>query len=274
MAGSPGPSNNPLPLFNWLISKIDLQGLWGRWRAGAPANNEGGVDLPEPGGTPIYALGTGPLMGWGTFTHPNGNPGYGVLTQQVNVPGLGKANVYYQHIDLLPVFKACKNGQCGGQMVNRGQLIGYTRANVGELEVGINPGWGGIWAGNTAPGPWITDPRPYLKALAVQGDGTGVPGTTGSNAPGQTGTSAPGSAPDANGCTPPSNALDVGGAISYAICNVQATAVNWGEHIAVFLIGLLLIGVGIYILGHNQINAAVGGAVKKTAKAGEEAALL
>src|SRR6185312_2831502 len=134
MAGSPGPSNNPLPLFNWLISTIDDPNNWGRWLAGAPAANEGGVDLTEPHGTPIYALGTGPLEGWGTFTHADGSPGYGVLTEQTNVPGLGKANVYYQHINLLPVFQACQNGNCHGQMVNRGQLIGYTRPDMYGLE--------------------------------------------------------------------------------------------------------------------------------------------
>ena len=55
-----------------------------------------------------------------------------------------------------------------GKTVQRGQLIGYTRPDMYGLEVGINPTWRGVWAGNTVPGPWITNPRPYLKALAQQ----------------------------------------------------------------------------------------------------------
>lgn len=46
-----------------------------------------------------------------------------------------------------------------------------------------------------------------------------------------------------------------------------------GEHIAVFLIGLLLIGAGIYLLTHKQINAAIV-QTAKDAKTGAEAAAL
>ena len=237
--------------FDWLLNTIDDPGNWGRWIPQAKAANEGGVDLTLPHGTPIYALGDGKIVGVGTFTHQDGSPGYGVLTEQTNVPGLGTANVYYQHIDVLPQFKSCTNGNCNGQTVKRGQMIGYTRSDMYGLEVGINPGWGGIWAGNTAPGPWITDPRPYLKALAQQGGST----TTTTYTPPT--------------CTPPSNPLDVGGGISYAWCQASQTLVSFGEHIAVFLIGLLLIGAGIYLLAHKQINAAVG----KAAKGAEVAAL-
>ena len=136
---------------------------------GAPAALEGGIDVPLPAGTPIYALGTGTIQGYGNFWHPNGNPGYGVLTERTNVPGLGSADVYYQHMDLAGNFTPCTNGNCNGQIVTRGQLIGYSRADPGEVEVGINPGWSGVW-GNASDRPvkWITDPSPYLQAMATQ----------------------------------------------------------------------------------------------------------
>lgn len=254
--------------FDWLLSTIDNPNNWGRWKPGAAAANEGGVDLTLPHGTPIYALADGKLEGFGSFTHADGSPGYGVLTEQVqNVPGLnGPANVYYQHINLAPGFQACTNGNCGGQTVKRGQLIGYTRPDMYGLEVGINPGWRGVWAGSTATGPWVTDPRPYLKALAQQGGMSTTPSVT--TTPNSTTSSTPGSTPAAASkqCTPPSSAVDVGGAFGWLGCQ----AVSWGEHIAVFLIGLLLIGAGIYLLAHKQINAAVG----KAAKTGAEAAAL
>lgn len=272
--------------FDWLLSTIDNPNNWGRWKPGAAAANEGGVDLTLPHGTPIYALASGTLVGAGTFTHADGSPGYGVVTEQVsNVPGLGKANVYYQHIDIAQGIKACQNGACGNQTIQKGQLIGYTRPDMYGLEVGINPTWRGVWAGNTAPGPWVTDPRPYLKALAQQ---TTTPTTTptttqtpqqqaASQVNQALGTSILSTAPsvgkNAPTCTPPSNALDVAGAFSYLWCNMNNAFVSFGEHIAVFLIGLLLIIGGVYLLAHKQINAAVGNAAKAGEKGAEVAAL-
>ena len=253
--------------FDWLLSTIDNPNNWGRWKPGAPALNEGGVDLTLPHGTPIYALADGKLVGAGTFTHADGSPGYGVVTEQVNnVPGLGKANVYYQHIDIAPGISSCSNGACGSQTVKRGQIIGYTRPDMYGLEVGINPGWGGVWAGNTAPGPWVTDPRPYLKALAQQSGTSTTPSVTTTPKSATANNSTPVSQ---SKCTPPSNALDVGGAFGWLGCQ----AVSWGEHIAVFLIGLLLIIGGVYLIGHKQIDAAVGKIGKSAAKGAEVAAV-
>ncbi len=127
--------------------------------------NEGGVDLTSPGGTPIYALATGPIIGAGTFTHSNGNPGYGVITTRVNVPGYGLQDLYYQHIDIAPWIKSCTGNACAGQQVNAGQLIGWVRSDVGEVETGFNAGWGGIW-GTNHPGQWVTYPEPLLAILA------------------------------------------------------------------------------------------------------------
>jgi len=148
--------------------------------SGAPAAAEGGIDVPLPAGTPIYALGTGTLQGYGNFTHPNGSPGYGVLTERTNVPGLGPTDLYYQHMDLANNFIPCINGSCNNQIVTQGEIIGYSRADPGEVEVGFNPGWSGVWGdASSRPGPWITDPRPYLSALATGGSGPDT-GTGGS----------------------------------------------------------------------------------------------
>src|SRR6516162_6433896 len=103
---------------------------------------EGGVDIASPGGTPVYALETGPLQGAGYFCHGGsllnatmgcsvGSPGYGVLTQRVNVPGYGTNDLYYQHIKLAPDIPICGNGSCGGYVVQKGQQIGTILPNVG-----------------------------------------------------------------------------------------------------------------------------------------------
>ncbi len=160
--------------------------MYGRWNHPPPAGNpnapgEGGVDLTAPPGTPVYALGTGPLLSADTFAalglpHPGS-----VLSQRVNVPGAGTQDIYYQHIDLLPGFQTCVGGACGGRIIQAGQQIG-TVGSVGETELGFNPNWGSLYGPSAHPGPWPSDPRPWLAALA-----TGAPaasGTGGTNPPG------------------------------------------------------------------------------------------
>lgn len=164
------------------------QSMYGRWDVPA-ANAEGGVDLASPGGTPVYALATGPIMGVGNFWHGGGSclyqggagctPGYGVVTTRVNVPGYGLQDLYYQHINLSP-------GLAVGQIVQQGQQIGTINGNVGELEMGFNANWGGVW-GTSHPAPWATDPRPMIQALITgnpmpvgsAGTGSGLLGSIG-----------------------------------------------------------------------------------------------
>lgn len=147
--------------------------MYGRWDVPA-ANMEGGVDLASPGGTPVYAIADGPIIGAGPFWHsadlytPNsGNPGYDVVTTRVMVPGYGLQDLYYQHIAMVSTITPCQNN-CGNQYVHRGDLIGTVRANVGEIEMGFNANWGGVW-GINHPGAWATDPRPMLTALLQEG---------------------------------------------------------------------------------------------------------
>ncbi len=83
-------------------------GMYGRWNQPSSAM-EGGVDLTSAGGTPIYALADGTIVGAGNFWHSanlytpdSGNPGYGVVTTRINVPGYGLQDWYVQHIDIAP----------------------------------------------------------------------------------------------------------------------------------------------------------------------------
>lgn len=146
------------------------------WRISNPAAraaNEGGVDIPSAAGTPVYALASGVLESSHLFWHnpPNvdqnlgGNPGYGVVSERVNVPGFGLQDLYYQHIQINPALPTCEGGNCGNTVVQKGQLLGWVTSGVNEVEVGVNPqGWGPVWGPGQHPGPWV-DPDPMIRAL-------------------------------------------------------------------------------------------------------------
>ncbi len=183
MATAPGSTSNSFA--DWFTKQI---GLATRWRSNSGDPNEGGVDVPEPAGTPIYALATGPLKGFGYFYHggpffssqefgAGANPGYGVVSEQVNVPGLGLEDLYYQHLDLANNFQFCASGNCGNQIVHAGDLLGYTRGDVGETEVGLgaNKAWGNVWGNVSDPGSWLGDPRSAISNTI--GGGSGPTGT-------------------------------------------------------------------------------------------------
>lgn len=164
--------------------------IFGRWEGFPEGGFEGGMDLSSPGGTPVLALGTGPIVGAGYFCHSPANfamtspssaacnsPGYGVVTQRINVPGYGLQDIYYQHIDIAPGINPVFNGQAT-QSLQKGQQVGTIRSNVGMLEIGFNANWGTIW-GTNHPGPWYTDPRPLVKNLVMAGPPGNVSGSVG-----------------------------------------------------------------------------------------------
>lgn len=151
--------------------------MYGRWNHAADA--EGGVDLTSKQGTPVYALGDGPLLGAGNFGKVGGftyneSSSFGVVTQRITVPGFGLQDIYYQHINIDKSIRFCNNptGSCGGQYIKRGQLIGTT-GGFGEVEIGFNASWGGVWGVNH-PAAWVTDPRPMILALMNMGTPDGM----------------------------------------------------------------------------------------------------
>jgi len=192
--------------------------------AKAGCNDEGGIDIGYSSPTTITALCTGPLVGAGNYW------GHGVVTQQCNVPGLGKSRVYYQHIAIDGSIKGCRNGNCGGQIVQRGQPVGVAR--WGLVETGINPPWGGIWGQLT--GGWVQHPIPYLQNLA------GAPATAINYSAGTT-TILP---PPVAGTTFFNNILNKA---------------------LLFLVALTLIGAGAYLTFTKQINSAFKTGVKVAA---------
>lgn len=154
--------------------------IWRRSCPGAKNALEGGMDLVSPAGTNVYSLGDGQVIGAGYFWHPNGNPGYGVVTVRTKMPDGSLNDIYYQHIQINPNIVLC--GQTGGQLyggvkgpvstyqtIKAGQLIGQNK--IGEVEVGVNADWGGVW-GTNHPGPWADDPEDIIRSLMQNGGGS------------------------------------------------------------------------------------------------------
>lgn len=183
-----------LPLMNSAPGSIDRRfpKYW--------SDAEGGIDWNPPQGTPVVALADGVIVGAGYFcigthqyqlTSDSGACDHGVITTRVTNQDGSQTDLYYQHIILNSHIKPCWNGKasCGGQVVKKGQVIGWI-SNT-NIEMGVNVGnsnggpiaggahWGGIWGADPNPGPHI-DPESYLRALisgqnaTVSLSGTGV----------------------------------------------------------------------------------------------------
>lgn len=169
--------NNPVPRWlNDMVAWIQSGGSLAMWDKAAhnPGQNagpgEGGVDLTAPVGTPVYALGTGPLESAQTFASQGFNHPGSVLSQIINVPGYGNQEIYYQHIDLLPSINKCVAGNCGGEVITKGEQIG-TVGSAAETEVGFNAAsaWGSLY-GIPMPGhQWYDKPEPLIANLMNAG---------------------------------------------------------------------------------------------------------
>lgn len=161
------------PLYQYPVGQSPF---WNIDKAGGPGNAyfEGGIDIPNPNHTPVYALADGELLSAHLFWHNppsvqdnlGGAPGYGVVSQRVSVPGFGLNDIYYQHIDIAPGLPTCLGGACNNVLLKKGQLIGWTRApDPGEIEIGVNPqNWGPVWGPANHPGPWV-NPETRIRAL-------------------------------------------------------------------------------------------------------------
>jgi len=209
------------------IQNPNVSGMYGMWDSSSPGLHsngtvtpgEGGVDLGAPIGTPVYAIADGNIVGAGYWN----DDAHGVVTTRVNVPGMGSQDLYYQHIILDPSITDCTGASCN-QSVKTGQQIG-TVGPYAETEMGFNAQWGGIW-GESHPGPWVSDPRPWLTSLLSGVPSNFDPGT-------YTGTFTPGS----------------GGAAGTN--NLPSFGVKTG----LFVFALTFLALGIWLLFKQQIKA-------------------
>jgi hypothetical protein len=219
-------------------------GMWnapdpGLTTSGRVQPGEGGVDIGTPIGTPVYAIADGQIIGAGYYP----DNAHGVITTRINVPGVGIEDLYYQHIQLDPSIKQCHGygGSPCSQAVKRGQRIG-TIGPFNEIEMGFNSQWGGIWGGNykdpsSHPGPWVRDPRPWIKAVL---DGNGA-------------------APSNSVSTPNG---DCGVDPVCILTQWWATSLGptfklWGEYIAIFLLAVSLMLVGFFLLSGQSAMQAI-----------------
>ncbi len=219
---------------------------YGRWNHPPPpgfpnAPGEGGVDVGAPGGTPVLALASGPIIDMGCWK----DSGHCVVTQRVNVPGQGPQDMYFQHIQIAPGLKV-------GDNLTRGQRIGTvngTQAGVtyNETEIGFNANWGSPW-GRNHPGPWVSDPRPWINALLTGNPPSGSPITQTSGA---------------------SNGSNSGTSTAISPGPAWVSQLSGeGIKIGLFLLALVLVGFGFYLLFTKQIN----GMAKKGVNAAKTAA--
>lgn len=200
-AGQGKGQTSATPDNTWLQSLINMPAhqpcsiIWRRTCPGAKNANEGGMDLPSPKGTKVYALASGTVVGAGYFWHADGTYGAGVVTVRCTLPDGTTGDLYYQHITISNNIILCNQtgGQLyggvvgpkpSGQVITAGQLLGTVTFN--EVEVGINADWSGkningIW-GDGHLGPWIDDPEDIIRGLMDTGGGKGytTPFTTGS----------------------------------------------------------------------------------------------
>ena len=231
-------------IVNWINNPNTW--LYGRWN-NPPSAAEGGVDLFSPAGTPVYALGNGQVIAKGL----NNVDGRGVITVRTDVPGYGKQDLFYQHIDI----NSAVNTEPGA-IITYGERIGSVtdKGNNSHVELGFNSGWGGPW-GSNHPDKWYTDPRPLLKALVLQHPNAAAGGQD-----------AGASSSTANCPDYVSNAPLIG----LPLCAIYEALVNFGEHIAVFLLALVLLLVGIQLLRGQSVSNLVtkpAGIITKAAMA-------
>lgn len=190
----------------------------------------------------------------GTVSGIDSTSSYGqVITIKLDKP----LNTAATHIAYLHLNSVSSNLKVGSH-VNAGTIVG--NGGAGQSMSGAPPGFaltqsdmyghGSGWADNVK-GTWINpllNPVPVLEAAKA-----GKLGSLGATDPANTS----GSNTDNNICAP----WD----IACMITNLQPTLVNWGEHIAVFSIALLLVILGVYLLNQKIIDGAAGAVAKVAA---------
>lgn len=249
-------------------------------------NGEHGVDVGLPYGTPVYAPTGGTVLSAGYDPQIGG-----VVSWQAPITygGInGPASLYLQHLSTVLV--------SAGQRISAGQLVGYSGGQLGygnhpntpnvstgpHIEFGINsPAQGGVnlWR---AQGPNV-NPLGFLQALA-QGDqsvATSTNTSSGAASGGGSGTpwwqNIPFTPPwwlhvGQNAANGAGQAVDSAAAIPQAI--VTATAgigtlfTEGAKRAAFFVIAIVIIVMGVWILAEPGMRERAQEAVKVAAAAG------
>lgn len=246
-------------------------------------NGETGVDIGLPYHTPVYSLTGGTVLG-----RQDQYGGGGVTSI-----GLDPTHsIYYQHMADIVVNV--------GQKINPGQLIGYSGGQLGygdnpsstrfssgpHIEVGINAPFGGAWH----PLGANVNPLGFLQGIA---GGTGNGPTTANAGTGPSDTSGGSSSGGGftwngflaglnYGLTHPLNALTVaaGGDPKSAAFTDPTQALGaslsqgllgqvgqWGQRAGFFLLAVLVVLLGAWLLIEPEAKAAAGDAAKVAAVA-------
>ncbi len=195
------------------------------------------VDLGMPQDTPVTAIKSGTVE-QADYATWSGQPGGGEVFIK---PDDGSPEYYFYHFD--------QNKVAAGQHVTAGQLVGLS---------------GGQNSGGSHPvsSMWSTGPHLHLGYF------TGFKSTPAGSRP---------AGPD---ITPTIQAMRVGGIPSMSNSAAASTGGNLGSSIqngltkvAIFLIALVLVGAGFYLVFSKQINSAVGSGIKAGKKLAEVAAV-
>ncbi len=197
------------------------------------------TNVQLPGNYPITAL----LPGTVTSVQQT-SWGQNVVTIKLDKPVNSLAtHTFYEHMSSSKVSL--------GQHVRAGDLVGYNNPK-GAVPLGFGlysgdvygsgPSWQVLQDDLKPGGKGLLNPTSLLNKFA---------GSAGSTS--KTGQPLP---TPAGGCTAPSSIADVGGTIGFAICMMHDQFVSFGEHIAIFVLGLVLIIVGLLLIGFKPVENA------------------
>jgi hypothetical protein len=271
----PSPQNNNVKVFDWLSAYLAGKLGYVFHQAGT---DEQGVDIGVPVGTPIGSISSGKIVNIDSRNAGN-SIGY-VVQVQDPVGGLW----HYQHLaSLRPGLAVGQNVSLGDVLAYSGGCATYKSDGSGCASVDANSSgphievrradrWNpalGTWQGqDTSSSTWV-NPQPSLNKLAPQIVNNPAWNVSGTSSLASIPTIA---APCNDAVAQLSQQIATADPVSkvgltaqmyaqYALCSVQQSIISWGEHIAIFVIALLLIVVGLILLAEKQVTGVVEKAV-------------
>lgn len=193
------------------------------------------TNMSIPSGTPITALQSGTITS--VKDQGKGDGGLSVVIKSDNPINSVATHVAYN-------FLGSSNVSIG-QHIQAGQQVGKAGSPYGiNFALALTPdnNWGGSSFNLNATGDKRLDPRILLNSVR---SGAPIPQSTGGGSTG-------------GGTGLSGLPFGLGGAISI----VETSIVNLTEEIGVFLIALLIIGLGVFLLAQRQIEGAAKTGVK------------